>query len=222
MSVSSNDKQELDILHHKLFEKLYHDISKKHNALFRSKDITLENFSLIFHDEFDKHLNYKNPDYKKFFTQMERIILKVISKLPDKFNKSVIKKPTLKKEKELYDEPTLTEKQKKELAKKNNEWAKIAKFESEQFISQKQRQDLEDMIAKQLLQDDLKKQIEEKKEYENREKERNEKFYNEVFVQKLERLDLEEKEKCLKAKELFLRQKELLLSSIEGNFFVNL
>jgi hypothetical protein len=222
-SVSINqDNQELENLRNKVIEKLYWDLNKRHNSILLNKDISAEAFVKEFSSKIENYFNFRNPDYKHFFTQMERSLIPKLNKLPDKKRSIIVKKESTfnnkceETEVVCTPEKTLSQKQQREMDKKNNEWAKIANYEFDQYMGEKHRRDVEEMIAKQMLQEDLKKQVEDRKCDEQKEKERADKFYNDVFKKNIERLDIEEKEKQLKAKEMFLKQKELLLSSMEG------
>jgi hypothetical protein len=220
------DKYELEDLRNKLIAKLFRDLGKKYKTILLDKDITIEKFTKDFEKEIQKNFDFSNPDYRKFFHESEKLILEKLSKLPDKRRENMKQKQEIdnkllnvevdKEEYFLYPERVKNNRIRKEVDKQSNEWAKMANYEYEQFVSETHKKAIEERIRKQLLNEELGKQICEKREKEVNAK-AEEVYFGDVLKKTMENMDIQEREKNLKAKEMFLKQKELLLSSMEGN-----
>jgi hypothetical protein len=225
-SVKYMDKWELEKLRNKMMEKLYRDIGKKYKTLILDKEITLDKFTKDFRKEVEQNFDFNNPDYKHFFHEVEKVFLNKITRCPDKRRENLQEKEEIesklnnmnydKEQHHLFKERIKNNRVRKEAQKKENEWAKMAKFDYEQYVAEEHRKMIEDKIKRQLLNEDLRKQITDKERHEQEVKEQEERYFNEILQGTLTKLDFEERERNLKSKEMFLKQKDMLLSSMQG------
>jgi hypothetical protein len=219
-SVKYINKDELNELKNKLIEKLYRDISKKYHTILVEKEYDVKKFANVFQKEIEKNFDFNNPDYKRFFRTIEEIVLKKLSTIEDKKRDQLIGVEDINRETNYMtfnENVTEKNKLKKKLdKKKEDEWDKIIKYDYQQYLEETKNNIEEERNKKLKISNELDKQIKDKIIREEEIKQNDDKYYNQILKKAIDTLDIEEKEKNLKAKEKFIKEKELLLSSMKG------
>ena len=71
---SQKRSKELDNLNKNLMKKVYTDLYIRNIQLYQEKDLTFENFVFHFYLDFEKQLDFENPDYNLLLERMDLII----------------------------------------------------------------------------------------------------------------------------------------------------
>ena len=71
---SQKRSRELDNLNKNLMKKVYTDLYIRNIELYQEKDLTFENFVFHFYLDFEKQLDFENPDYNLLLERMDLIV----------------------------------------------------------------------------------------------------------------------------------------------------
>jgi hypothetical protein len=229
------DKYELEKLRTRLMVKLYRDIGKKYRSLLTDKEITLEKFNKELKREIERNFDFSNPDYKKFFHEVEKMVLQKLARLPDKRRENIREKGEIESKLRNinYDREEhhlFPEKSKNNRVRNDNKKVKFVdpddsglnyKLKSyddyESYADDTHRNAIAEKIRKQLLNEEMENNFSDRENDEDNDedyKEEEDSRYHDVLKGTMKKMELEEREHNLKAKETFLKQKEILLSSL--------
>jgi hypothetical protein len=168
--------------------------------------------------EIESNFDFNNPNYKSFFQTIEKIVLKKLSTVEDKKREQLIGQEDIKRVEET-DKQKVGELQKRLEKKKQDEWGKIINYDYEQYLEETKNNLIEEKNKKMKIFNELQNQIKHKMKQNEKLKECEENYYNEIFKKALDELEIQEKEKHFHTKEQFLKEKELLLSSIKEQLY---
>ena len=219
-------KQELESLKKKLLLKLARDIKNKYSSLLSDKELEVEFFNKEFQNEIEKHFDFNNPDYKKFFLKVEKLVLTKLDKIQDKKRENLIQKNEVEElTSTSLDKKTKFEKinfnylpegklkrtkLREELKRKEkDDWAKLAKYSCSTFQEEQSKEKENEKKLKSLYKEELMTQITMKKETENFLKREERSEIVDIIRQKEEEKQKEEQLKNEKIKQIKLTYEKL-------------
>lgn len=230
-------KEELEILQKRLFEKIYKDVCNKYSPLLNDKEYDSERFYKDFKNEIEKNYDFNNPDYKKFFVKIEKIVLKKLSKvddvkrevLPEKqqveyysqsqsksqdnINNDKIKKAY--NDYWMYPDKVKNNRLGSALKKKEeeDEWAIVNKYQYDKLKEEENLHKENLSSAKKTFLESLNKQMKEKEILEKIEKEKEEYLYN--HQKALDKVKKEEEESYRKKVEKGILVNQIIKTELE-------
>jgi hypothetical protein len=233
-------QEELNKLKNKLLEKLYRDIDNKYKNILNDKGYNIQFFKKEFSKKVENYFDFNNPDYKKFFKQIEKDFLNKMNKIDD------IKREAMPDQEEIeylsnpkrneapvtngFDNPynsvfNNNEKTKREKLRnlikhkmEKDEWGIIAKKDHAKYLrEQKEKENVYVQKRKEYF-ETLNQQMKEKSKHKH-ELEEQDKRIDEEIKKNNEMMDKEELKKIRLEKEKLAKQKEELFKNINSNLF---
>jgi hypothetical protein len=218
------DKYELEKLRNKLMVKLYRDIGRKYRSLIVDKEITLERFNKDFRKEIERNFDFSNPDYRKIFHDIEKLVLYKLARLPDRRRENIKEQYEIeskmrninydREEHFLFPEKVKNNRIRTEEGKRFEKNLEGYSY-YEDYVNETHRRAIEEKIRKQLLNEDLRYNVTDRED-----KDVKASVLDEMLSNTLSRMDREEQNDNLRAKETFLKEKEILLSSFRCNLLI--